>query len=83
MRLHVAQRSYELRDTMANFEARLNPKRFARVHRSAIVNVSRIKAIHPWFNGYHMLVLSTGQELRMSRYQHENFLKLTSLRGER
>ena len=82
-RLHVGKRIYELRETMANLEARLNPKTFARVHRSAIVNVSRIKAIHPWFNGYHVLVLTTGRELRMSRYQHERFLKLVSLRGER
>ena len=79
VRLHAGSVAYELRETMAALEARLNPRRFVRVHRSAIVNVERIKAIHPWFNGYHMLVLSTGKELRMSRYQHENFLKLSRL----
>jgi len=76
VRVHVGKHAYALRETMANLAARLNPKQFARVHRSAIVNLGRIKAIHPWFNGYHVLVLSTGQELRMSRYQHESFLKL-------
>jgi len=78
-RLHAGGDVYELRETMATLEKRLNPRRFVRVHRSAIVNVDRIKAIHPWFNGYHVVVLTTGKELRMSRYQHENFRKLSRL----
>ena len=77
VRLHAGKDVYELRETMTTLEGRLNPRRFARVHRSAIVNIDRIKAIHPWFNGYHMIVLTTGKELRMSRYQHESFLKLS------
>lgn len=81
-RLHVGTRVHEVRETMGVLEARLNPRHFARVHRSAIVNVGRIAAIHPWFNGHHVLVLSTGQKLRMSRYQHEAFLRLTGRRSE-
>lgn len=77
VRLHAGKDVYELRETMTTLEGRLNPRRFTRVHRSAIVNIDRIKAIHPWFNGYHMIVLTTGKELRMSRYQHESFLKLS------
>jgi two-component system LytT family response regulator len=77
VRLHAGKDVYELRETMTTLEGRLNPRQFARVHRSAIVNIDRIKAIHPWFNGYHMIVLTTGKELRMSRYQHESFLKLS------
>lgn len=73
VRLHVDKETYELRETMASLEERLDPRQFARVHRSAIVNIDRIRAIHPWFKGYHMVVLTTGQELRMSRYQHETF----------
>jgi two-component system LytT family response regulator len=76
VRVHTGKYIHELRETMTNLEARLHPRQFVRVHRSAIVNVKRIKAIHPWFHGYHVLVLDTGQELRMSRYQHESFLKL-------
>ena len=79
VRLHTGKTAHELRETMTALEARLDPRRFTRVHRSAIVNIDRIKAIHPWFNGYHMIVLTTGKELRMSRYQHENFLKLSQL----
>jgi len=79
VRLHAQRNVYELRQTMSTLEARLDPRQFLRVHRSAIVNVSRIKGIHPWFNGYHVLLLHTGQKLRMSRYQHEKFLRLSRI----
>jgi two-component system LytT family response regulator len=82
VRLHLAYRVHELRETMAALAARLDPRRFARVHRSAIINIRRVKDIHPWFNGYHVVTMDTGQQLRMSRYQHEAFLKLATLRRE-
>lgn len=76
--IHLASGMYEHRGTMAALAARLDPRHFARVHRSAIVNIRRVKAIHPWFNGHHVVTLDTGQQLRMSRYQNEAFLKLVS-----
>ena len=82
VRLHLADRVHELRETMAALAARLDPRRFARVHRSAIINIRRVKDIHPWFNGYHVVTMDTGQQLRMSRYQHDAFLKLATLRRE-
>lgn len=80
--IHLADRTHELRETMATLAARLDPRHFARVHRSAIINVRRVKAIHPWFNGHHVVTMDTGQQLRMSRYQHEAFLRLVSTRKE-
>ncbi|WFC42260.1 LytTR family transcriptional regulator DNA-binding domain-containing protein [Pseudoxanthomonas sp. SE1] len=82
VRLHLADRVHELRETMAALATRLDPRRFARVHRSAIINIRRVKDIHPWFNGYHVVTMDTGQQLRMSRYQHDAFLKLATLRRE-
>ncbi|HYG06529.1 MAG TPA: LytTR family DNA-binding domain-containing protein [Stenotrophomonas sp.] len=78
VQLHLQGATHELRQTMSALAARLDPRQFARVHRSAIVNVRRVKEIHPWFNGYHVLTLDTGQQLRMSRYQHELFLSLVT-----
>ncbi len=81
--LHLKDATHELRQTMSALAAKLDPRRFARVHRSAIVNVRRVREIHPWFNGHHVLTLDTGQQLRMSRYQHELFMRLvTTGRGE-
>lgn len=80
--IHLADRVHELRETMAALAERLDPRRFVRVHRSAIINVRRVEAVHPWFNGYHVVTMDTGQKLRMSRYQHEAFLRLVSLSRE-
>lgn len=80
--IHLADRVHELRETMAALAERLDPRRFARVHRSAIINLRRVQTVHPWFNGYHVVTMDTGQKLRMSRYQHEAFLRLVSLSRE-
>lgn len=80
--IHLADRTHELRETMATLAARLDPRHFARVHRSAIVNLRRVRAIHPWFNGHHVITMETGQQLRMSRYQHDAFLRLATTRKE-
>lgn len=81
VQIHLADAMHEMRETMSALVERLDPRHFARIHRSAIINVRRIKAIHPWFNGYHVVTMDTGQKLRMSRYQHDTFLRLVSARG--
>jgi len=70
-RLHIANRKYEVRETLTAIEHKLNPLDFARIHRSTIVNVRSVKEIHPWFRGHHLVILKNGQELRMSRYQRD------------
>lgn len=81
VQIHLADGVHEMRETMSALAERLDSRHFARVHRSAIINVRRIQAIHPWFNGYHVVTMDTGQKLRMSRYQHETFLRLVSARS--
>lgn len=70
--LHVGDQTAVVRRTLNSLEQSLNPKRFVRIHRSTIVNAEKIREIHPWLNGYHMVVLHTGEQLRMSRYQHQS-----------
>ncbi len=81
--LHLKETTHEVRQSISALAARLDPRRFARVHRSAIVNVGRVREIHPWFNGHHVLTLDTGQQLRMSRYQHELLMRLVTTGGSR
>lgn len=69
VRLHLAGRHHDIRETLTNLENKLNSKEFVRIHRSTIVNLRYVKQVHPWFNGYHLVLLQNGQELRMSRYQ--------------
>jgi two-component system LytT family response regulator len=67
VRLHLGPESHLLRDTMNALQARLDPKRFVRVHRSTLVNLERIKEIHPMFRGEYVVILHDGARLTLSR----------------
>ena len=65
--VHVGDQAYPICRTLAELEARLDPARFFRAHRSAIVNLNRVKEVIPWFKGSHKLRLTTGAEVELSR----------------
>jgi two-component system LytT family response regulator len=69
--LHVRGESHLLRETMTGLEARLDPARFARIHRTAIVNIDQIKELQPLFHGEFQVVLRNGTELTLSRGYRE------------
>lgn len=70
VRLHVAGKAHLLRQTMNELESALNPEQFARIHRSTIVNLDRVKEMHPHFNE-HLVVLRDGTRLKLSRTRKE------------
>jgi two-component system, LytTR family, response regulator len=74
--VHVGDQAYPIRRTLTELEARLDPKRFFRAHRSAIVNLDRIQEVIPWFKGGHILRLSTGAEVDLSRAQTRALRKM-------
>jgi two-component system, LytTR family, response regulator len=67
VRLHLTDESHLFRETMNRMEARLDSRKFARIHRSRIVNTERIKELQPWFNGEYVVVLRNGTRLPLSR----------------
>ena len=67
MKLHVGGRVHLLREPLRSLEQRLDPTRFARVHRSAIVNLARIREIRVAARGDHTLVLDDATRLRLTR----------------
>jgi two-component system, LytTR family, response regulator len=71
-KLHVGRKEHLLREKMHDLEAQLDPQRFVRIHRSIIVNLDRIKEMHPHFNGDYIVVLEDGRQLRLSRSRREN-----------
>jgi two-component system LytT family response regulator len=71
--LHTGGKSYLLRQTMAEIERQLDPAKFVRVHRSAIVNLERVREMHPLFRGDSVLVLTDGTQIRLSRARREEF----------
>ena len=67
VRLHVGAHSYLLRGTMKGIAAKLDPDRFLRIHRSAIVNADRIRQLRPLFHGDYEVILRDGTRLTASR----------------
>jgi two-component system LytT family response regulator len=70
-KLHAGRKTHLLREKMNDLEGRLDPARFVRIHRSVIVNLDRIKEMHPHFNGDYVVVLEDGRQLRLSRTRRE------------
>jgi two-component system LytT family response regulator len=71
VRLHLGTESHLFRETMNRMESRLDTRRFARIHRSRIVNTERIKELQPWFNGDYVVILRDGTRLTLSRGYRE------------
>ena len=76
MKFHVAGRAHLMRETMARLEARLDPKRFIRIHRSTIVNFDRLRKLSPSFAGEYAVILHDGTKLKLSRGYHERIATL-------
>jgi two-component system LytT family response regulator len=67
VKLHVGAQSHLLRETLSSIQLRLDPARFPRIHRSTLVNIERIKELHPLFHGDHAVILEDGTEIVLSR----------------
>ena len=67
MCVHAAGETHVLRATMKQLESELDPEVFQRIHRSAMVNLSRVRKLRPHSNGEYFLTLDNGQELKLSR----------------
>jgi len=65
--IHVAAETHVMRESLRALEGRLNPLEFVRIHRSAIVNVRRIREVHGTAGGEAMVVLHTGIQIPVSR----------------
>jgi two-component system LytT family response regulator len=67
VKIHTKSDAHLLRESMKNMEAKLDPKTFVRIHRSAIVNIDHIKELEPWFHGEYIVIMRDGTRLTASR----------------
>ena len=74
--LHCGTRQYTMAETLTALTAKLDPKRFIRVHRGRIVNTSKIVAIHPMFSGTYELELRSGFRIATGRLYKAEVQKL-------
>jgi two-component system LytT family response regulator len=69
--LHVGDKTYVIRERMQTLEDRLDPRRFFRIHRSAIVRIDRIESLLRSSGGDYAVRLKGGAELSVSRSRRE------------
>jgi two-component system LytT family response regulator len=72
--IHAGREKHLMRDTLRALEERLDPTRFVRLHRSAIVNIERLRELLPWSRGEQVAVLRDGTQLTIGRAFRERLL---------
>ena len=78
--VHAGEKSWLLRRTMQEMEDALDPRLFCRTSRSAIVNLDRVRELIPIARGEHLVCLTSGRELKLTRGYRE---KLEAMLGGR
>jgi len=76
--LHAGGKKHLLRESIRALEAKLNPSKFVRLHRSAIVNIDHVREIHRDGRTEGWVVLSTGERVRLNK---TGWQKLTAMSG--
>ena len=73
---HVGEKKHLLRARISEMEKRLPDSLFARIHRSVIVNLDRVRELHPLSYGEYAVVLTDGKRLTLSRSHRSRVLSL-------
>lgn len=76
VRLHVGSQQHVVRLSLQALVRRLDPAQFVRIHRSAVVNLDRVREVQSWVGGEYVAVLADGQQLRVSRGFRDALLAL-------
>jgi len=74
--VHARGRRHLIRESLASLELRLDPQQFARVHRSAIVRLDRVREMRMVGGGESVLVLRDGTRVPVSRRRREQVSSL-------
>ena len=65
-----------VRQTLTAMETQLDPAKFVRIHRSAMVNIERIKEMQPLFHGEYSLLIGDKTKLTLSRKYKDKLFQL-------
>ena len=74
VQIHARKHEFLVRCTMADLESQLDPAKFTRIHRSALVNLDRIREIRPAWHGDFDVILEDGTQLKLSRHYRDRLL---------
>ena len=73
--VHYAKTRTAMRATLSEIAERLDPERFARVHRSTIVNLARVREVQPWLRGEYIAILFDGCRVPVGSSFRDGFLR--------
>jgi two-component system, LytTR family, response regulator len=76
VQVHAGERSHLVRQPLRELEARLDPERFARIHRSTLVNLQRVQELRPLLHGEYQVILRDRTMLKLSRGYRERLVPL-------
>jgi two-component system LytT family response regulator len=76
--LHAGGKRHLLRESIRALEGKLDPKKFIRLHRSAIVNLDHVREIHRDGQAEGWVLLSTGARVRLNRNGWRKLMSATS-----
>lgn len=65
--IHAGKENFVLRETLAAVEAQVSPKEFFRMNRSALARLDRVREVEPAFNDEHVVVLTSGVRIPLTR----------------
>jgi two-component system LytT family response regulator len=71
-KLHVGPKAHLIRESLASLEQRLDAARFLRVHRSAILNLTRVRVVEAADRGDAVAVLVTGARVKVTSARRES-----------
>lgn len=71
--VHTTSHKYIIRDTLHSLEQKFDPQKFTRIHRSAIVNIDKIKNLRANEHGDFDVFLYNGVKLKLSRTYRNHF----------
>jgi two-component system, LytTR family, response regulator len=80
VRVHASERAFEIRETMTGISAKLDPSRFARVHRSFIVNLSQVRDVVTRDGSSTFVILSNGMEVPVGPNYRDEFGNAAQMR---
>jgi DNA-binding LytR/AlgR family response regulator len=72
--VHTAGAKHVVRGTLTHFADRMDPARFVRVHRSAIVNADCVREVQNWFAGDLVAILGDGTRVNVGRTYRDEFM---------
>ena len=79
MCVHATDQTHIMRRTMKELEQELDPRKFVRAHRSAIVNIKFVQKMISHISGEYHLILNNGTELKVSRSYRDRVKEMVKL----